>query len=173
MSLQLPAADPGDPRYVTRGAHYVPALGGPTVWAAGDVYTVKATAAQTGGLLGFLEATVPPGGGPEPHAHNDQAETFYLLSGELEFLDGDRTFTAAAGDFVHVPAGIRHRFKNKTAHATRMIFLFTPGGPEEAFLDYLDPARPGELPPPLGPDQLERYVEMARRTNVDNLPDLT
>ena len=81
--------------------------------------------------------------------------------------------TAAVGDLVHVPVGIRHRFKNKTAHATRMIFLFTPGGPEEAFLDYLDPARPGELPPPLGPDQLERYVEMARRTNVDNLPDLT
>jgi mannose-6-phosphate isomerase-like protein (cupin superfamily) len=173
MSLQLPAVDPGDPRYVTRGAHYVPALQGPTVWAAGDVYTIKATAAQTRGLLGFIEATVPPGGGPEPHAHNDQAETFYLLSGELEFLDGDRTFTAAAGDFVHVPAGIRHRFKNKTAHATRMIFLFTPGGPEEAFVQYFDPARPGELPPPLGPDQLERYVEMARRTNTDNLPDLT
>jgi hypothetical protein len=37
----------------------------------------------------------------------------------------------------------------------------------------LDPARPGELPPPLGPDQLERYVEMARRINTDNLPDLT
>jgi hypothetical protein len=48
---------------------------------------------------------------------------------------------------VHVPAGIRHRFKNKTAHAARMIFLFTPGGPEEAFLQYSDPARPGELPP--------------------------
>jgi quercetin dioxygenase-like cupin family protein len=173
VSLQLPAVDPGDPRYVTCGAHYVPALEGPTIWAAGDVYTVKATAAQTGGLLGFLEASVLPGGGPEPHAHNDQAETFYLLSGELEFLDGDRIFTAAAGDFVHVPAGIRHRFKNKTAHATRMIFLFTPGGPEEAFLHYSDPARPGEMPPPLGPDQLGRYLEMARRINTDNLPDLT
>ena len=63
MSLQLPAVDPGDPRYVTRGARYIPALEGPTIWAAGDVYTVKATAAQTGGLLGFLEASVPPGGG--------------------------------------------------------------------------------------------------------------
>jgi quercetin dioxygenase-like cupin family protein len=32
--------------------------------------------------------------------------TFFLLSGELEFLYGDHTFTAAAGDFVHVPKGI-------------------------------------------------------------------
>ena len=172
MSLQLPVVDPNDPRYVTRGALYVPALEGPTIWAAGDVYTIKATATQTRGLLGFIDASVPPGGGPEPHAHNDQAETFYLLSGELEFLDGDRTFTAAAGDFVHVPAGIRHRFKNRTAHTTRMIYLFTPGGPEEAFIEYSDVARPGEQAPPLTQDQIERYVELGRVINSDNLPDL-
>jgi hypothetical protein len=75
-----------------------------------------------------------------------------------------------AGDFVHVPRGIRHRFKNKTAHTARMIFMFTPGGPEEVFLRYSDPARPGEQPPPLGPDQLERYLETARLTSTDNLP---
>jgi len=172
VSLQLPPVNPADPRYTTRGARYVRAGQGPTIWAASDVYTVKATSAQTGGLLGFVEASVPPGGGPEPHAHNDQAETFYLLSGELEFLDGDRTFTAVAGDFVHVPSGIRHRFKNRGTHAARMIFMFTPGGPEEAFLQYSDPARPGEQAPPLGPDQLERYLELARRINTDNLPDL-
>lgn len=172
MSLPLPVADPADPRYRTRGARHVPAGQGPTIWAASDVYTVKAGATQTDGRFGFLEASVPPGGGPEPHAHNDQAETFYLLFGELEFLDGDRTFTAVAGDFVHVPRGIRHRFKNKTAHTVRMIFMFTPGGPEEVFLRYSDPARPGEQPPPLGPDQLERYLEIARLTSTDNLPDL-
>jgi quercetin dioxygenase-like cupin family protein len=172
MSLELPPADPADPRYPIRGALYVPAGAGPTIWAASDVYTVKATATQTDGLFGFLDASVPPGGGPEPHAHNDQGETFYLLTGELEFLDGDRTFTAVAGDFVHVPRGIRHRFKNRGTHTARMIFMFTPGGPEEAFLQYSDEARPGEQAPPLGPDLLERYLEMARRTNTDNLPEL-
>ena len=115
MSLELPIAGPTDPRYTTRGAQYVSAGEGPTVWVASDVYTVKTTATQTSGLLGFLEASVPPGGGPEPHAHNDQAETFYVLSGQLEFLNGDEVFTAVAGDFVHVPRNIRHRFKNKTA----------------------------------------------------------
>lgn len=96
MSLPLPVVDPTDPRYTTRGAaRFVPALQGPTIWAAGDVYT--ATASQTESLLGFVEASVVPlGGGPVPHVHNDQAELFYLLSGQLEFLDGDRTFTASA-----------------------------------------------------------------------------
>jgi quercetin dioxygenase-like cupin family protein len=172
VSLDLPPANPADPRYTTRGALHVPAGQGPTIWAASDVYTVKATAAQTGGLFGFIDVSVPPGGGPEPHAHNDQAETFYLLSGELEFLDGDRAFTAVAGDFVHVPRGIRHRFKNRSAHTAKMIFMFTPGGPEEAFLRYSDPARPGEQAPPLGPELLERYLELARRINTDNLPYL-
>jgi hypothetical protein len=27
----------------------------------------------------------------------------------LQLVDGDRTFAAVAGDFVHVPAGIRQR----------------------------------------------------------------
>jgi quercetin dioxygenase-like cupin family protein len=131
MSLEMPPMNPDDPRYTKRGALYVPAGAGPTIWAVSDVYTIKATATQTGGVLGFLDASVPPGGGPDPHAHNDQAETFYMLDGELEFLDGDKTFTAVAGDFVHVPVGIRHRFKNKGTHTARMIFMFTPGGPEE------------------------------------------
>lgn len=52
---------------------------------------------RAGGLLGFIEAAVAPGGGPEPHAHNNQAETFCLRSAELEFLDGDRTFTFSRG----------------------------------------------------------------------------
>jgi hypothetical protein len=59
----------------------------------------------------------------------------------LQLVDGNRTFTAVAGDFVHVPAGIRQR--------------------------------PGEQPPPLATDELERYVELAREINTDNLPDLT
>jgi quercetin dioxygenase-like cupin family protein len=172
VSFQLPPVDPSDPRYTKRGALHVPAGEGRTIWLVGDVYSVKATAAQTGGLLGFLDASVPPGGGPEPHAHNDQAETFYLLSGELEFLDGDRTFTAVAGDFVHVPAGIRHRFKNKGTHTAKMVFMFTPGGPEEAFVEFCNPAQPGEQPPALEAKALERYLALARRIKADNLPDL-
>jgi hypothetical protein len=69
-----------------------------------------------------------------------------------------------------VPRGIRYRFKNRGVHTARMIFLLTPG-PEEAFLRDSDPARPGEQPPPLAPDLIERYLEMARRINTDNLPD--
>jgi mannose-6-phosphate isomerase-like protein (cupin superfamily) len=44
----------------------------------------------------------------------------------LEFLDGDRIFTARSGDFVFVPRGIHHRFTNKGLHTAKLLFLFTP-----------------------------------------------
>ena len=49
---------------------YVPVGTGETKWVSGDVYTIKATAETTNGAFNFLEASVPPGGGPAPHVHN-------------------------------------------------------------------------------------------------------
>ncbi|ETK32910.1 cupin domain-containing protein [Microbispora sp. ATCC PTA-5024] len=164
--------DSADPRWNKRGALYVPSGQGPTVWAAGDVYTIKATGAQTNGGFGFIEATVPTGGGPGAHAHPGEEETFYILDGELEFLDGDHTFTAVAGDFIHIPRGIRHRFTNKGNHAARMIFMFTPPGVEQVIADYAAPVQPGQAPPPVvDDDQLARFDVMVRLAKTINLPE--
>jgi quercetin dioxygenase-like cupin family protein len=135
-----------DPRYTTSGAVHVPASEGPTTWFSGDTYTIKASGESTNGSLGLVEATVPPGGGPIAHAHTRTDEAFYVLSGELEILDGARTFTAGTGDFVFIPRGIRHRFKNTGVHSARLLFLFTPGG-EESVFKYGDEAQPGHPPP--------------------------
>ncbi|WP_440064567.1 cupin domain-containing protein [Streptosporangium sp. OZ121] len=169
--MSLPYQTSEDPRYTTRGALYVPSGQGPTVWAVGDVYTIKATGAQTNGGFGLIEATVPAGGGPGPHIHPEQEETFYMLDGELEFLDGDHRFTAVAGDFIHVPRGIRHSFQNKRMHAARMLFMFTPPGPEQVFVDHATPARDGETPPPLDDEQIARLETMARLIKPIMLPD--
>ena len=76
---------------------------GPTTWFSGDTYTIKASGESTDGALGLVEAAVPPGGRPVAHAHTRTNEAFYVLSGELEILDGTRTFIAGAGDFVFIP----------------------------------------------------------------------
>jgi quercetin dioxygenase-like cupin family protein len=139
------SAPPSDNRYA-RGALYVPAADGATKWVSGDAYTVKASAEQTNGSLGFVVATVPPGNGPIAHIHQRNDEAFYLLDGQLEFLDGEQTFLASAGDFVFVPRGVRHRFKNITTEPARMAFLFTPGGQERFFLVHGDDPLPGHQP---------------------------
>jgi quercetin dioxygenase-like cupin family protein len=156
MSIPIVDQDPVDPRYTRRGAIYVPAGQGPTIWAVDDTYTIKLTASQTNGSLGFIDASVPPGGGPFPHMHPNEDETFYLL----------------AGDLVHIPRGTRHRFRNLGKHTARMIFLFTPGGVEQAFLDHALEARDGEKPPPLDDDQAQRLERMLQVTGAVALPDL-
>jgi oxalate decarboxylase/phosphoglucose isomerase-like protein (cupin superfamily) len=95
-----------------------------------------------------------------------------MVSGELEFLDGDHTFIARPGDFVHVPRGIRHRFNNKGLHAAKMIFLFTPGGPEQTFLDAFPKAIPGRTPEPLTEEQLKHMEQVSHLSNTLFLPDL-
>jgi mannose-6-phosphate isomerase-like protein (cupin superfamily) len=142
-----------DPRYTTSGALHVPAGEGPTTWFSGDTYTIKASGQSTSGSLGLVEATVPPGGGPIAHAHTRTDEAFFVLSGELEILDGSRTFVAGTGDFVFIPRGIRHRFKNTGLHSARLLFMFTPGG-EEGVFAYGDEAQPGQPPPAWG---IERF----------------
>jgi quercetin dioxygenase-like cupin family protein len=144
MSLPFQDAVADDPRYTTRGALHVPAGQGIQRWVAGDMYSVKATAKNTNGMLGFIEASVPPGGGPVAHVHNTDSEAFYVLDGELEFLDGDQIVAARSGDFVFVPPGIRHRFKNNGLHTAKLLFLFSPGGLEETFVVGGDEPEPGK-----------------------------
>jgi quercetin dioxygenase-like cupin family protein len=160
-----------DLRYSSGGIH-VPANGGITRWFSGDVYSVKLTAEQTAGALGVIEASVPPGGGPVAHTHRDQDETFYLLSGELEFLDGDKTFIASAGDLVFCRRNIRHRFKNIGLHTAKMLFFYTPGGPEGLFAEGGDDPQPGVQVPTWGPERFQGpMLDLFEKYALEALPE--
>jgi mannose-6-phosphate isomerase-like protein (cupin superfamily) len=138
----------------TSGLH-VPSSTGTTVWFNGDVLTVKLTAADTGGNVGLIKASVPPGGGPAAHVHDQADESFYLIDGELEFLDGDRIFIAGPGDAVFIPRTVRHRFRNVSVATASMIFFYTPGGAEGLFVDGGDEPRPGVQAQPWGPERID------------------
>lgn len=137
---------------------HIPARGGVTTWFNGDILTTKLTAADTNGALGLIEATCPPGGGPAPHVHRNSDETFYLTSGELEFLQGDRVVTAGAGDVVFCPRGITHRFYNPGIQPARMVFIYTPGGPEGLFIEAGDEPVPAVQVQPWGMERLDEHL---------------
>jgi hypothetical protein len=59
-----------------------------------DTITLKATSEETGGSIGFLEATSAPGTGPPRHIHHSCDELFYVLEGEFLFLVGERQVSA-------------------------------------------------------------------------------
>jgi quercetin dioxygenase-like cupin family protein len=48
--------------------------------------------------------------GPEPHAHEEHADSFYVLEGEVEFLVEGERLLLGAGSFVAAPPGVVHTF---------------------------------------------------------------
>ncbi|MCF3960861.1 cupin domain-containing protein [Streptomyces fuscigenes] len=154
------------------GIVHVPAGEGPARWFGADLYTVKLRAEQTDGAIGFVEASVPPGGGSLAHTHDRQTETFYLVSGELTFLSGERTFVGRAGDLVFVPPRSRHSFHNHGLRTAQLLFFYTPaGGAEEVFVEHGDQAEPGEFQQPWGPERFTADVMAAfTRSGTTFLP---
>lgn len=132
---------------------------------------MKATKARTAGSLAFIEAVVPPGGGPIAHAHAAEDEAFYILDGELEFLDGDRTFIGGPGDFVFIPRRRRHRFKNITGQSAKTLFLFTPAGPEDLFPEGGDDPCPGKRPVPWDMERVAQAAYLVERAGLTVIPE--
>ena len=136
---------------------------GRSLWVVGDTYTFKATGDSTGGALALLEASIPPGSGPPPHVHADEDEAFYVLAGALQVAAGEQILEARAGDFVFVPRGTLHSFKNLDVQAARALILSVPAGLDRFFEEIGSPARPGEQAPSLSPHELGSIIELAPR----------
>ena len=141
---------------------------GASFWGPGDRYTFLATGEETDGAYFAMEAWVPPGGGPGPHIHTREDETFYVLEGEVEFLLGDDVVTAGPGDFVSIPRDTVHRFHNASEETARLVLTFTPAGIEGFFEETLDQAPPdGEDVPDNVDEVAARYAEAAGRYGME------
>ncbi len=128
--MRAPTAQPEQtvaPAVIVRGpgeGHIIP---GP------EGLTLRATGEETGGAIGFFEATSAPGFGPPRHVHHTSDELFYVLAGEFRFLLGERVVRAPAGSFVFIPRGTVHAPKVVGPEPGRVLSAFIPGGPEGAF----------------------------------------
>ena len=87
---------------------------GHTIAVVGDLYRFLATGDETDGKYAMFEAIVPPGGGPPPHIHSREEESFLFLEGEITFTIGDEQIVATVGTFANMPVGSLHSFKNAT-----------------------------------------------------------
>jgi quercetin dioxygenase-like cupin family protein len=152
-------------------AFYRTSGAGVAYWGPGDLYTFLATGEETNGAYFQLEAVVPPGAGPPPHIHHNEAESFYLVEGSLEMLLGDETVTAHAGDFVNVPRDTIHGFKNVGTETAKMVATFVPAGFESYFEEVFTRATDRDAtPPPVTPELIQRMTEAAPRHGLEILP---
>lgn len=131
------------------GARYIRAGTGPAYRGPGNQITFLITSAESNGGVFFGEVVVSPGGGPPPHRHSHEDESFYIVEGTLALLLGDETVIASPGDFVQIPRGVVHAFKNTGTVNARMLAVNTPGGIEKFFEETFDIATDPSTPPPL------------------------
>ncbi len=73
----------------------------------GDVVQ-KVEASQTGGHWGVAVVSGVPGEGGQTHVHSGEAEAFFILEGELDFLGATSRTALTAGSFVLVPPDTEH-----------------------------------------------------------------
>jgi mannose-6-phosphate isomerase-like protein (cupin superfamily) len=78
-----------------------------------------------------------PPSGPDPHFHRSISESFFILSGTVRIFDGTRWIDATPGDFVHVPEGGVHAFRNESGEPASMLLHFAPGAPREGYFEGL------------------------------------
>ena len=122
-----------------RPAGQAPELGRPE----GNQVHYLATTEQTGGEFGLYRWDFGPQvSGPDPHFHRTISESFFILSGTVRLFDGKDWVDTTAGDFLHVPVGGIHGFRNESGERASMLLLFAPGAPREDYFETLfDAAR--------------------------------
>lgn len=152
--------------------------GGAPLWFLGTLVRVKLSGEQTGGLFSLQEAVLPRGAAPPLHSHRE-AETLYVLDGEVTFWlvaaedTADRswidqpTARCRAGAAVFAPAAMPHTFRVESETA-RMLYLSTPAGIEDYVGALAEPARwPWLQPPADGPRvSAERLAAVERDHGV-------
>src|SRR5215207_1238868 len=93
-----------------------------------------ATGASTNGGYGLYRWNMgPERSGPDAHFHKTLSESFFVLSGTIRLFDGAKWIDGRPGDFLYVPEGGLHGFRNESGEPASMLILFAPGAPREGY----------------------------------------
>jgi quercetin dioxygenase-like cupin family protein len=111
-----------------------------------------------------MTGTIPPGATVPLHSHGD-AESFYALTGNAEVLveTADRLAwqTLSPGDFVHIPGGAKHAWRNCTGEtAVTLVACTAKLGRALQEMGQLAAEFAGQS---LTPSAMQRLVEIAVR----------
>jgi quercetin dioxygenase-like cupin family protein len=107
--------------------------------------------------------TIPAGGSVPLHSHAD-VESFYILSGTVKVLwqrdERPEWREATRGDFVHIPGGAKHAFRNVLSEPVVQLITTTPRL-GRFFREIGRPVSPGVVLPPPTPEELRRFARVS------------
>jgi len=109
----------------------------------GGTFTIKASAAETGGSLFMFEDVMTKGKTTPLHLHPEEEETILVFEGELlVHVDGDNQHVSAGGLFI-VPRNVPHAFL-VISESARVLAMLTPGKAEAFYRGASEPASADE-----------------------------
>ena len=141
----------------------IPSDGGKKVNILGIPMLIRIHGRDTGGILSAVESHDVPGGGPPPHIHHREDETFQILEGEYEFTVGDKRILANKGTTIFAPRGIPHTYRYAGQLPGRLMCVITPAGFEGVFeaKGTLNPQQQQDIP---------RVFAIAKEFGLEILP---
>ena len=140
----------------------IPSDGGKAVNVIGNTLIVRLRGRDTGGVLSVAESIDQPGGGPPPHIHHREDETFQVLEGEYEFMCGGKTFTASKGATIFAPRGVPHAYRYVGQTPGRLMVTMTPAG-FEGFFEEIGALSPQQ-------QEIPRVIEIGKKYGLEFLP---
>ncbi len=107
--------------------------GGAKVNILGIPMVIRIHGRETGGVVSVVESHDVTGGGPPPHIHTREDETFQILEGEYEWTVGGETFAASPGTTIFAPRGVPHAYRYLGKTPGRLMCIITPASFEGFF----------------------------------------
>ena len=135
-------------------------------WFLGERTWLRATTAQTGGALGFVEQVISAGFASPYHMHHNEDESFYVVEGEVRFVSNGQSWVLGPGGFAFLPREIPHGFRVEGNVPSRLLIFTTPAG-FEGFVSALSTPEP-----PTGPPDLEALTRTAAEYGIEILGPL-
>jgi len=141
----------------------IPPDGGKKVNILGIPMVIRIHGRDTGGVLSVVESHDVPGGGPPPHIHHREDETFQILEGEYEFMVGGQTILARPGTTLFAPRDIPHSYRCVSKASGKLMVVLTPSGFEGFFEESgaLSPQQQQDIP---------RVIEIGKKFGLEILP---
>ena len=141
----------------------VPSDGGKKVSILGIPMVIRIHGRDTGGVVSAVESHDVPNGGPPPHIHHREDETFQVLEGDYEFTVDGKSFVATKGTTIFAPRGIPHTYRYLGQAPGRLMCVITPAGFERFFeaIGALAPEQQQDIP---------RVITIAKEFGLELLP---
>jgi quercetin dioxygenase-like cupin family protein len=104
-----------------------------SIWFTDSLIRIHVTPEDTDGAYALMEVLAPSGHLTPPHIHENDAESFFLLEGEITVHTENGPTVVRPGQAGHIPAGVAHTLCVTSSGPARAVLVSVPSG----FVDYV------------------------------------